>query len=155
MTHQQKKAALEEIEARHGSLTASLVVEEARNPRHVLHTQFDWDDKRAASKHRLDTARALIASVRVIVVIEDRNISVVGFVHNPASVGQGYIALSSLAQNRENAQSAILVELERIIGAIQRARSIAEGLGLSEFLETALQATLKARTKITRKRKVA
>lgn len=67
--------ALDDYKAAHGinqELTAGEIVDAARDPESVLHHFFDWDDESAAKKHRLDTARKLIASVRYIIREEGR-----------------------------------------------------------------------------------
>lgn len=48
-----------------GALHAENVVESARNPAHVLHPHFEWNDTKAAHLHRLATARQIIRIVRV------------------------------------------------------------------------------------------
>ena len=48
----------------HGSLTASLVLEESRDPAAVLHNEFQWDDTVAAEAYRLTQAGNLIRSVK-------------------------------------------------------------------------------------------
>lgn len=48
-----------------GALHAENVVEVARDPAHVLHAHFEWDDSRAAHLHRLSTARQIIRIVRI------------------------------------------------------------------------------------------
>ena len=48
-----------------GHLTPHAVVETARNPRHVLHRHFEWDNKKAAESFRLDQARSLVRSIHV------------------------------------------------------------------------------------------
>lgn len=52
---------------RHGELTATLVVDEARPKTAPLHPFFEWDDKVAAAEHRLEQARAMIRRVTFVV----------------------------------------------------------------------------------------
>lgn len=47
-------------------LTPRLVLDRARDPQHPLHDRFEWDDAKAAEKHRLAQAGDLIRSVKVI-----------------------------------------------------------------------------------------
>jgi hypothetical protein len=49
-----------------GRLTPVAVVDAARPADHPLHERFEWDDKVAGEAHRLDQARRLIRSVRVV-----------------------------------------------------------------------------------------
>lgn len=64
-THEMLERELEAIRAQYGALTPQLVVDEARDPSHALHDQFEWDDSRAAEAHRKSQARGLIRRVRV------------------------------------------------------------------------------------------
>lgn len=48
-----------------GKLTPALVVDVARDPNHVLHNRFEWDDSVAGERYRRDQAHELIRSVRV------------------------------------------------------------------------------------------
>lgn len=57
---------LQHIYEEHGQLTPALVLDTARNPDHPLHPRFTWDDEAAAEAHRIDQARNLIRSVRVV-----------------------------------------------------------------------------------------
>lgn len=54
----------------HGVLTAPLVVDVARDPKHPLHSRFEWNDELAANSYRVEQARALIRTVRVRYVSE-------------------------------------------------------------------------------------
>lgn len=57
---------LQAIYDEHRKLTPSLVVDLARNPAHPLHDRFEWNDKVAGEKYRLDQARQLIRTLRVV-----------------------------------------------------------------------------------------
>lgn len=57
--------ALEKIRTRRGKITAQTVLKEARNPKHVLHEQFEWDDSVAGEKYRLAQAGTIIRAVVV------------------------------------------------------------------------------------------
>lgn len=52
---------------RDGLLTPAQVLLEATDPESPLHGRFDWDDTSAAAKWRLEQARGLIRSCRIIV----------------------------------------------------------------------------------------
>lgn len=49
-----------------GSLTAGIVLLNAKKARSPLHKQFEWDDSAAAEEYRLVQARLLIRSVEVV-----------------------------------------------------------------------------------------
>lgn len=59
--------ALETIRLENGGeLHPQAVVADARDAKSPLHRYFEWDDRKAAEAHRMDQARALIRSIRVI-----------------------------------------------------------------------------------------
>lgn len=59
---------LETIRLRNrGSLTPAMVVKDARSEKSPLHPAFEWDDRRAAEKYRLDQASYIIRSIAVVV----------------------------------------------------------------------------------------
>lgn len=54
------------VREQHGRLTPSIVVEDAAEPTHPLHSCFEWDDVVAGHAWRLEQARSLIQSVNVV-----------------------------------------------------------------------------------------
>jgi hypothetical protein len=74
---------LDRILKRHGTLTAELMVDEARDPKSRLHRYFQWDDKRAADEYRLAQARSMIAASKFVLVLEDVSPAPDGAPHRP------------------------------------------------------------------------
>lgn len=60
------EAELQSIYDKEGELTPSAVVTAAKPKNHPLHSQFTWDDKDAADQFRLEQARGLIRSVKIV-----------------------------------------------------------------------------------------
>lgn len=64
------REALEDVRERRGELTPAAVVAEAKAAKteagHILHARLEWRDDRAADAYRLQQARELIRSVRVV-----------------------------------------------------------------------------------------
>lgn len=59
---------LERLADEHGGrLTAADVLAAATAPASPLHAYFEWDDSAAAKQYRLDQARYLVRSIRVVV----------------------------------------------------------------------------------------
>jgi len=66
MKKQNKAQILREIAEKHdGVLTPEIVVAEASDKKHPLHSTFEWDTKKAAHQWRLQQAAMMIRSVRV------------------------------------------------------------------------------------------
>ena len=54
---------LQELRDKHEGLTASIVVDDAKNKDSVLHSAFEWNDSKAAQEWRLHSARHLMRAV--------------------------------------------------------------------------------------------
>ena len=54
---------LQELRDKHKGLTASIVIEDAKNKKSVLHGAFEWNDSKAAHEWRLHSARHLMRAV--------------------------------------------------------------------------------------------
>lgn len=132
LTQEKKRQILDEIMHHNGGvLRPEDVVREASNPAHELHGEFEWDDKHAAHAHRLDQARGLITSVRVVVETESRKLETVHYVRDPRlpTSEQGYVSFPQLRTQKELARDAIAAEFGRALGALKRARDLAAALG--------------------------
>lgn len=57
---------LERIKRNEESLTPALVVEHAKDQMSSLHACFEWDDSKAAHKHRLHQASSLILNIQIV-----------------------------------------------------------------------------------------
>lgn len=57
---------LQAIHDKYGTLTPALVVDEARDKAHPLHSRFEWNNGLAAEAWRREQASQLIRSVRVV-----------------------------------------------------------------------------------------
>lgn len=60
------RGQLQSVCDHNGRLTPALVVDAARPEESPLHDRFEWNDKVAGEAYRLDQARRLIRSVRVV-----------------------------------------------------------------------------------------
>jgi hypothetical protein len=132
------RAALLALSEVHGGrLEPDIVLEAARDERSPLHGEFEWDTEEAAYRWRLEQARALIRSVRVVVTVEDHEYSVPVFVRDP-EMGvrkQGYVTLDRLKLQADVAREALVAEFGRVVAALDRARAVAIGLGLGAEVE--------------------
>jgi len=59
---------LARIAQRDGEIRKDAVVDAARSPRSRLHNYFEWDLRKAAEKHWLDTAGRLIRAIKIEVI---------------------------------------------------------------------------------------
>lgn len=64
---------LQSIYDQRGQLTPSLIVDEARDTAHPLHSRFEWNDDVAGEKYRQQQAHELIRSVKVVYREADEN----------------------------------------------------------------------------------
>jgi hypothetical protein len=124
-------------EAGRGVLLPEAVVQAARDPRSALHNHFTWNDNEAAEKHRLDEARTLIRSVKVIIQTDSRRIEAVAYVRDPAAAGNeaGYVPTATLRTRADEARDALIAEFAQIGARLKRARALAAALGLEDEVE--------------------
>jgi hypothetical protein len=120
-----------------GRLTPERVVADARAVDSPLHRLFDWNDSSAAHKHRLDTARAVIGSIQLIVKTEHVVLRVPGYVRDPSCAGreQGYVETASLRNEEDAARQVLLTEFQRAGACLARARALAVVLNLEPEID--------------------
>jgi hypothetical protein len=91
------------IREEHGRLTAKIVVDEARAPRHPLHSRFEWSDETAGEKWRLHQARELISSVQISyrspATGEKRDVRAFHAVRNPKGGPSAYDPTEEIAED--------------------------------------------------------
>ena len=105
---------LQTICVKHGAITPTLVVKEAKKKTSPLHGGFEWDDRRAAQEYRLDQARLIVRSV---IVHRDGNdgepMAVRAFVHiGEASDYEDIDVVLGIPEKREALLAQALAELE-------------------------------------------
>lgn len=120
-----------------GSLTPDLVVKDAESPDSPLHELFEWDDGIAGHKYRIEQARQVITSVRVVITTEHKAVSTVYYVRDPNAepTEQGYVSLDRLKSDSDLAKESIVMEFSRAASYLQRARVHAEALGMAQEVD--------------------
>ena len=73
--------------AEKGRLVPAEIVAEAQQKSHPLHQFFEWDNKKAADKYRIEQAERMIRSVKISVIDGDDDYKVRAF-HPMRSVGR-------------------------------------------------------------------
>lgn len=130
--------ALEKIAETHGGrLTPEAVVDAARDPDSILHAHFEWDDGKAGAAHRLNQARTIIRSVRVVIRTETTRIESVAYVRDPQAGAseQGYRSVVSLRSDKDVARDALINEVTRARSMMIRCRELAAALDVAGDLE--------------------
>jgi hypothetical protein len=137
-------------EANRGRLTPEAVVRDAEDPDSPLHDYFEWDNKEAGHRWRIEQARALIVSVRVITTVDRNEVKAVYYVKDPTlPQGQsGYRSLPAIKSERALAREVIGAEVDRVITALERARAIAAVLDLEREVEQLLSQSVNLRQQI-------
>ena len=129
---------------RGGQLHPQDVVAGARDPKSLLHRCFEWDDRKAAEAHRMDQARALIRSIRVIDE-EDDDRSRPAFLSIRADDGIGYRTFKDVLSSADLRQR-LLQQAERDLEAwTQRYRELREIVDLVQPARRELRRRVKPR----------
>lgn len=140
-------------EANGGRLTPDAVVSEAASKSSVLHDLFEWDTRKAAHAYRLDQARTLIRSVRVVITNERTTVSTVCYVRDPDATAedQGYVATASIIGDVERARATLVNEFSRAAGALRRARELAVAFDMVGEVDAIAVSVDAMRTKVEAK----
>jgi len=104
-------------EAGKGHLLPKAVVNAARNDRSPLHRFFEWDQEVAAEAYRLDQARTLIRSIKI--VDDDRDEPAPAFISIAGKGGTSYRSLSDVLSNSD-LQLAALQSAERDLRSFEK-----------------------------------
>lgn len=117
---------LKRIERERGDLLPVTIVAEARRTSSPIHAHFDWDDKVAGSRWRLQQAAGLVLAVRYV-ESEDarprRSFVCIGR-------GQGYASIERVQQDRDLAAEVIAAARAQLEAWTERYRDIKEALDL-------------------------
>lgn len=147
ITQTELKTAIDEIAKKNGwRTTPNDIVMEASNPDHILHGEFDWDDKSAAHKQRLAHAAYLMRVIEYTGEdVQARPVTAVGYIYDrPNKV---HIPLSVIEHDKVEAHALMLRELEACEGHIRRAQRIADVLHLRDELDELLHKCIGIRQK--------
>jgi len=113
--------------SKQNKLTAAYTVAVASNPKSALHACFEWDDKIAGVKYRLEQARELISSFEITVRVEHRNVEVQEFVHHPhkSKTGGGYVGTVELRDQPDAARDFVQGQLQIAEAYVRKAADFA------------------------------
>lgn len=152
--NEEKRLAIEKIAKEHGAPgkpQPQWVVDAARDKDHILHNEFDWNDKDAANKHRLDQARKLISIIwldirsSTVTFGVPKYLSSLGkaraFVEDPDKPegDQGYISTTHLGKHPESSKRALEARAKIIETLVNSGRILAAQLKQGEYFEKLLQ----------------
>ena len=124
-----------------GAATARNLLSEAKDPASPIHRYFEWDDEKAAEAHRLERARLLIRSIRIVVETTDAPIETRAF-HVTTSAGQtGYRSASVVFADEDMSAQVIKTALRELAGwrlRYQQYRKVAQLAPIFEVIDGAL-----------------
>ena len=154
-TQNAKRRALVEnsiraLENENGRLTPEGVLGSARDPGSPIHGEFEWDDAKAGHAHRLDQARSLIRSVKIVITFKKSTIAAPYYVRDPEvpKNEQGYVALDQIQKEPDNAIAMVNYEFSQAHSHLTRAEEIAEALGMRAEVSKATKAVVTAKKKV-------
>lgn len=98
---------LEEIEKKHGAVTANLLLDRARSQKSKLHSLFEWDDTVAAEQYRLHQARQIITAVAIVTEETKEPLTIRAF-SNVGEKNKGSFITTAKALNDEETRSIVL-----------------------------------------------
>lgn len=120
-----------------GGRSAEAVLEAARDPGHVLHRAFTWDDGIAAHQYRLEEARRLLRSI-VVLTPDKRTCRAVISVRPNGSNAAFYYPRKVVMSVKQLKKKAIQEALELILGVLDRYRDLGELDGIRSAAQEVL-----------------
>ncbi len=130
---------LQHLAEKHDRLTPDMVVNEAEKATSPLHSEFEWDDSAAARSYRIEQARALIRSVRIVVRTDKTTITSVAYVRDPNVGGaQGYLSVKKVRTDMDQSRDVLRNEFGRATSILERVRDLAEAFGIESELNEVL-----------------
>ena len=103
-----------------GQLTARLVLEDARNEDSPIHRFFDWNDRTAAEKYRLEQASNLIRQVQIMVRIDHEDRPMREFLCVVKDGDSQYLPYQEVKQNRSFREQVLERAKQDLEGWIER-----------------------------------
>lgn len=133
----EKVRAIRALEDYKGRITCESLIDAARDPSHPWHNNFTWDDSLAAHERRMDQARHIINKIKIQIVMEEKTVSSVSYVRDPALPAneQGYRSVAQIRHEPDSAKKVLREEIERIRAHIQRGANLAAALDLEDEFE--------------------
>ena len=106
-----------QLESEYGVCHPERLVEDARPSTSPLHDMFEWDNTRAAERYRVEQARGILQSIRVI--LEPDAKPVPAFVHvRLLESGNGYVGVAR-AMSDQDMRAQVLGDALRQLDALQ------------------------------------
>ena len=121
-------SVFEQIELEQGHVTREAFLEKSRPKKSPTHCMFEWDDKKAAEKYRLNTATKIINSLRITYLDNDNEPQpVTAFIRTTALREKPKYVNIVEALKSEESRDIILERLRRELeGFIERNKHIEE-----------------------------
>jgi hypothetical protein len=123
---------VESIHAEQGVVKPADVVNRARNKKNPLHPHFEWNDSRAAERHREDQARRLLRNL-VIITIEEGHEQPISPAYVSVTMSEeegserGYVRISR-AMNDEELRDRALQDALKMLNGLRRRYAALERL---------------------------
>ncbi len=131
----------ETVQAKHGSVTPTLFLKEAKGDARVRRF-IDWDDASAANKFRLEQAGRLIRSFTVTVSRNDRDVEVRGLQF--VDKDRGYVPAGQVFADAEMSAAVLERAKKDAVGWYHRYQHLRTVAGLGPIFE-AIEANLDVR----------
>lgn len=152
LTEEVRQAIIALADKNGGRLTPEEVVAAARATDSPLHSSFEWNDRRAAEKHRIAVACGLIRSVRIEVTVTELTAPIRAPMFGRLVDEGGYASVAYLSQDEDRARAAAVAEFQKASAALKHAHRLAIELNLGSeavaTVESLIRSVLTAGTRI-------
>lgn len=125
--------------------TAEAILADAKSPRSPLHSLFEWNNSRAAHEYRLEQARAVIRSVRVVYMdagIVERQIRLATFIPSRGA----YVSQARVLDQKAIRKEALALALRDMEAFERRYQEYVDIAEIGAAARRAIQQALEANT---------
>lgn len=88
---------LSRLQLLHGTLSAEMIVQEAKDPKSIFHPIFEWDDTKAAYGYRIQQARILLNNLKINIISDGESTEI--SVYEITCFKDGYKSITTLTSD--------------------------------------------------------
>lgn len=126
-----KALAIEKCKDKSGHVRPQVVIAAARNPKSILHKEFEWDEVKGHTIYLMDRARELIREARFVITYSTMQIVVPKYITDSYDKNSSYIETTTVKKKSAMAKETMLAEIIRIKGSAERSRGLAVQFGFT------------------------
>lgn len=124
-----QKKEIDRLRQRDGTITTTAIIEAAKNKKSSLHSEFQWDIKKAAYDSWTHTARGLLREYKLVITTTHTTLRFEppAYIHDPNLPGNetGYKSTAVIKDSRSEARTALQRKAQQCLGHLSTFHDLA------------------------------